>query len=103
MYNYVREDRQRPASRQHHPLPIARARRVLLDQDAGDDRDLGGGPRGRRQPCVVREDGSVIPGLYAAGELLGAGALQGKAYSGGMMVTPSLTFGRPLGSRILPV
>ena len=52
---------------------------------------------------VVREDGSVIPGLYAAGELLGAGALQGKAYSGVMMVTPSLTFGRLLGSRILPV
>lgn len=46
---------------------------------------------------VVRRDGSVIPGLYAGGEILGAGALMGRAYSSGMMVTPALTFGRLLG------
>lgn len=50
---------------------------------------------------VVRKDGSVIANLYAAGEILGAGATQGQAFCGGMMVTPALTFGRLLGSSII--
>jgi fumarate reductase flavoprotein subunit len=52
---------------------------------------------------VIREDGSIIPNLYAAGELLGSGQTMGKAACGGMMVTPALTFGRLLGQRILPL
>lgn len=52
---------------------------------------------------VVRKDGSVVPNLYAAGELLGAGQTMGKAACGGMMVTPALTFGRLLGERIIPL
>lgn len=52
---------------------------------------------------VIRADGTPIPNLYAAGELLGAGQTMGKAACGGMMVTPALTFGRLLGSRILPL
>ncbi|MGE0582788.1 MAG: FAD-dependent oxidoreductase [Steroidobacteraceae bacterium] len=52
---------------------------------------------------VVRRDGSAIPGLYAGGEILGAGALMGRGYSSGMMVTPALTFGRLLGSRATAV
>ncbi|MCU0758851.1 MAG: FAD-dependent oxidoreductase [Steroidobacteraceae bacterium] len=102
MYNYGVRTGQDPLGRQHHPLPIAKppfhsiktqATTVTSAAGLAVDESL----------RVVREDGSAIPGLYAAGELLGAGALQGKAYSGGMMVTPSLTFGRLLGSRILPV
>lgn len=50
---------------------------------------------------VIREDGGVIPNLYAAGELLGAGQLMGQAFCGGMMITPAVTFGRLLGQRIL--
>lgn len=50
---------------------------------------------------VVRSDASAIPNLYAAGEILGAGATQGQAFCGGMMVTPALTFGRLLGERII--
>jgi fumarate reductase flavoprotein subunit len=46
---------------------------------------------------VVRADGSPVPNLYAAGEVLGAGATSGKAYVGGSLVTPALTFGRLLG------
>ena len=46
---------------------------------------------------VVRRVGSSIAGLFAAGEILGAGALMGRGYSGGMMVTPALTLGRLLG------
>lgn len=51
---------------------------------------------------VIREDGSVVENLYAAGELLGSGQTMGKAACGGMMVTPALTFGRLLGQK-LPV
>ncbi len=50
---------------------------------------------------VVREDGSPIANLYAAGELLGAGQTMGQSFCGGMMITPALTFGRLLGQRIL--
>jgi fumarate reductase flavoprotein subunit len=50
---------------------------------------------------VIREDGSAINNLYAAGELLGAGQTMGQSFCGGMMITPALTFGRLLGQRIL--
>lgn len=46
---------------------------------------------------VVRRDGSPVPGLYAVGELLGNGSLSGRAFCGGMMVTPALSLGRWLG------
>ena len=52
---------------------------------------------------VIREDGSAIPGLYAAGESLGQGAMMGSSFCGGMLVTPALTFGRLLGQRLLPL
>ena len=52
---------------------------------------------------VIRPDGTPIPNLYAAGELLGAGQTMGKAACGGMMVTPAMTFGRLLGSQLLPL
>ncbi|MCU0339561.1 MAG: FAD-binding protein, partial [Spirosomaceae bacterium] len=38
-----------------------------------------------------------IEGLYAAGEILGGGALCGNAFVGGMFLTPALSFGRYLG------
>lgn len=50
---------------------------------------------------VVRRDGSAVPNLYAAGEVLGSGATQGQAFCGGMMVTPAITFGRLLGQRLI--
>ncbi|MEZ5475235.1 MAG: FAD-dependent oxidoreductase [Steroidobacteraceae bacterium] len=50
---------------------------------------------------VLREDGAVIPNLYAAGEALGAGATSGSAYTNGTMVTPALAFGRWLGRRAM--
>ena len=42
-------------------------------------------------------DGRPIPGLYAAGEVIGGGATSGVAFCGGMLVTPALAFGRILG------
>lgn len=50
---------------------------------------------------VIRPDGAPIPGLYAAGEIIGAGATSGNAYVNGMMVTPALTFARLLGQKFL--
>jgi succinate dehydrogenase/fumarate reductase flavoprotein subunit len=46
---------------------------------------------------VTRANGSPVQNLYAAGELLGAGATSGNAFCGGMLVTPALSFGRYLG------
>jgi fumarate reductase flavoprotein subunit len=50
---------------------------------------------------VFTADGSPIPNLYAAGEVLGFARLSGAGYLGGMSLTPALTFGRLLGQRIL--
>lgn len=52
---------------------------------------------------VVREDGTPVAGLYAAGEALGQGAMMGSSFCGGMLVTPALTFGRMLGQTLLPL
>jgi fumarate reductase flavoprotein subunit len=50
---------------------------------------------------VIRRDGSAVPNLYALGEVIGAGATSGNAWTNGMMVTPALAFGRLLGGKIL--
>lgn len=47
--------------------------------------------------AVRRDDGSVVDGLYAVGEVIGAGATCGNSFCGGMMVTPAITLGRWLG------
>lgn len=52
---------------------------------------------------VIRENGSPIAGLYAAGESLGQGAMMGSSFCGGMLVTPALTFGKMLGQHLLPI
>ena len=43
---------------------------------------------------VLDPGGQRIPGLYAAGEVLGAGQLQGAGYSSGFMIVSSVTSGR---------
>lgn len=50
--------------------------------------------------AVRDEAGGPIPGLYAAGEVIGAGATCGNSFCSGMLVTPALTFGRLLGTRL---
>lgn len=49
---------------------------------------------------VRREDGSVVNGLYAVGEVIGAGATSGNSFCGGMLVTPALSLGSWLGRRL---
>lgn len=49
---------------------------------------------------VRREDGSLVQGLYAAGEILGAAATCGNSFCGGMMLGPAMIFGRLIGERL---
>jgi predicted oxidoreductase len=49
---------------------------------------------------VLRKGGEAVPNLYAIGEVIGAGATSGAAYTNGMLVTPAITFGRILGTRL---
>ena len=49
---------------------------------------------------VLDAQRQAIPHLYAIGEVIGAGATSGAAYTNGMLVTPAITFGRLLGSAL---
>ena len=49
---------------------------------------------------VRREDGDIIEGLYAAGEILGAGATCGNSFCGGMVLGPAIIFGKLIGERL---
>ena len=49
---------------------------------------------------VRRENGSTIEGLYAAGEILGAGATCGNSFCGGMVLGPAMIFGKLIGERL---
>lgn len=51
---------------------------------------------------VLKENGDIVPNLYAAGEVLGSGATLGHVFTPGMMLTPALSLGRWLGMT-LPV
>ena len=99
-YNESQANGSDPFGREHLPLPIAeppfyavQTQSWLLTTFAGVAVDDG--------LRVIREDGSPIPNLYAAGELLGAGQFMGRSYCGGMLVTPALTFGRLIGQKLL--
>ena len=52
---------------------------------------------------VLDSQGRAVPNLFAIGEVIGAGATSGAAYTNGMLVTPAITFGRLLGSRLARV
>jgi predicted oxidoreductase len=43
---------------------------------------------------VLRADGSRIDGLFAAGEALGAGQIQGAGYASGMMIVSAIVTGQ---------
>ena len=50
----------------------------------------------------TEDRGEFYLDLYAAGEILGSGQLQGNAFVGGMMAMPALVYGRLLGERLIP-
>lgn len=82
----------RPAPIAQAPFYAIRNHGVVLVVFSGVDVDA--------DLAVRREDGSVIPGLYAVGEILGNGATAGNAFCSGMQVTPALTLGRWLGGHL---
>lgn len=82
----------RPTTIDHPPYYALRNHGITLVTFAGVDVD----PELR----VRRADGSLVPGLYALGEVIGAAATMGNSFCGGMCVTPALTFARLLGPRL---
>ncbi len=49
---------------------------------------------------VLDATNTPIKGLYAIGEVLGAGATSGNAFCSGMLITPAISFGRILGKHL---
>lgn len=100
LYNdYVAQGADPDFGRRFLPAPIARppfyAMRnhgISLITFSGVDVDL--------LLRVRREDGSTVLGLYAAGEILGAGATCGNSFCGGMVMGPAIIFGKLLGERL---
>nr|WP_256839417.1 FAD-dependent oxidoreductase [Ornithinimicrobium sp. HY1745] len=85
--------------RTHLPMPFGsgpfyalRNHAIALVTFAGIDVDT--------DLAVRTEDGQPIPGLYAAGEVIGAAATCGRSFCSGMLMTPALTLGRLLGERL---
>lgn len=52
-----------------------------------------GGPVANEKMQVLNENGAVIPGLYAAGEIIGFSAISGEASVSGMYLGEAATFG----------
>lgn len=99
-YNQAVETGEDELGRTHLPLPIqkppfygVRLHSWTLGSAGGlaVDKDL----------AVIKQDGTPVGNLYAAGELLGSGATSGRGRSGGSSVTPAIAFGKLLGERIL--
>lgn len=100
-YNKARQlERPDPFGLAHRPLPIARPPYYAVQMQGWTLISFAGlGVDGRLR--VVTPNGDPIPNLYAVGEVIGAGATSGQAYTNGMLVTPALTFGRLLGKEFL--
>ncbi len=87
-----------PLGLRHRPLPIAKPPFYAIRMQGWTLISFAGlGVDGELR--VTRPDGAPIPNLFAVGEVIGAGATSGAAYTNGMLVTPGLTFGRLLGQR----
>jgi fumarate reductase flavoprotein subunit len=100
-YNRARANaRPDPFGLQHRPLPIASPPYYAVRMQGWTLISFAGlAVNGRLQ--VVQPDDQPVKNLYAAGEVIGAGATSGRAYTNGMLVTPALTFGRLLGQQFL--
>ena len=99
-YNMARVTGHDDLGRTHMPLPIEKGPFYAIRMQSWFLTTFAGIAVGKDLQ-VIKQDGSPIGGLYAAGELLGTGATSGRAICGGMLVTPSITFGKLLGERLL--
>ncbi len=91
-----------PLGLEHRPLPIEKPPFYAIRMQGWTVISFAGLAVNDRLE-VIRKDTRPVSGLYAVGEVIGAGATSGKAYTNGMLVTPAITFGRLLGQRILPI
>ncbi len=86
--------------RSHMPLPLVKAPFYAIKLHSWKFMGFGG-LAVDKELRVIKQDGTPIPNLYAAGEIIGSAATMGRSHCGGMCVTPALTFGRLLGSKML--
>jgi fumarate reductase flavoprotein subunit len=101
-YNRAQATGKDRLGRQYMPLPIAKPPYYAVQLQSWNLLSYGGlAVDGKLR--VTRANGTPIPNLYAAGELLGMGQINGRATCGGMSVTPALALGRLLGHEILPI
>ena len=99
-YNAGRESAKDAFGRVHMPAVIGKGPFYAIRQQGGSVTSTVG-LAVNSQLRVIRPDGAAIPGLYAGGEILGSGQLQGSAFVGGMMAMPAIVFGRLLGEKFL--
>ncbi|MEO1575120.1 MAG: FAD-dependent oxidoreductase [Pseudomonadota bacterium] len=93
-------DRPDPMGLEHRPLPIAKPPFYAVRMNGWTLISFAGiGVNENLQ--VTNAAGAPIDHLYAVGEVIGAGATSGHAYTNGMLVSPAVTFGRLLGKDIL--
>jgi fumarate reductase flavoprotein subunit len=102
LYNYGVDTGNDLLGRQHLPAKIEtppfyaiRAQGTSISSTAGVAVDS--------RLRVIKRDGTPIPSLFAAGEILGTAQTMGQSVCGGMNVTPALTFGKLLGESWLPI
>jgi fumarate reductase flavoprotein subunit len=85
-----------PYGREHRPRAIAKGPYYAIVH-LGHSASSSVGVTVNKNLQAVTSSGETIKGLYAAGEVLGSGAVLGNAFIPGMMITPAMTFGRHLG------
>ncbi len=100
-YNAAVASGQDDFGREHLPAPIRRPPFYAITH-LGSSATSSTGVAVNGEMKVVRGNREPIPGLYAAGEVIGSGATLGAAFAPGMMLTPALSLGRWLGMT-LPV
>ena len=98
-FNTAVRDGVDPLGRAHLENGISRAPFYALAAHAGTTVSFAG-VHVDAELRALDDAGQPIPGLFAAGEVIGAASLMGDGYSGGMCVTPALSFGRVLGAQL---
>ena len=95
-YNEAVASGEDPMGRQHLPAPIAEPPFYAITH-LGSSATSSAGVVVNKAHQVVRGNQEPVPGLYAAGEVLGSGVSLGSTFAPGMMLTPALSIGRWLG------
>jgi fumarate reductase flavoprotein subunit len=90
------QDRPDPLGREYRPMPLMQGPWYAV-RNHGTTATPSGGLIVDVGCRVLTKTGATIPGLFAAGEIIGREFLSGNAFVGGMSITPALAFGREMG------